>query len=285
MDEPVIKKHPTEVFGYAFTEKSEKSKDALSRQYCHFIKAECNKPRKSEPHIKVGICSVGYKGSVQKVFRPVIICPNRFIESHVFETIQRLYLQDWGKNLQWIHEVTMGVGGNIDVVAAKMSEDKTKIVDFLCVEFQAAGTTGTPWQAVLDLKKTGKFSSDSYDFGINWANEFMKTMMQQVYKKSKIVQHWKRKILFVVQDVALDYLHDAVDTSAIREAHPDDEIHFITFKMTWTGNAWALQFAKAFSTNVEGINKILGGAHTDKYLTTEDFKKNIYDKGKRDGVF
>jgi len=31
-------------------------------------------------------------------------------------------------------------------------------------------------------------------------------MMQQAYKKGKIIDHWKRKIIFVVQDIAIDYL-------------------------------------------------------------------------------
>ena len=56
---PEIKKFPTEIFCYSFTDKSEQARKALEQQYCYFLKGVCNKPRKSEPNIKVGVCSLG----------------------------------------------------------------------------------------------------------------------------------------------------------------------------------------------------------------------------------
>lgn len=88
MDEPIIKKYPTEIFCHPFTDKSDEAKTALEQQYCSFLKGTCTKPRKSEPHIKVGVCSLGYKGSFTDDFLPVIICPQRFREDVVFETIR-----------------------------------------------------------------------------------------------------------------------------------------------------------------------------------------------------
>lgn len=284
MDEPIIKKFPTEVFGRVYTDRSQATLDAFSNQYCRFLDAECNKPRKSEPRVKIGTCSVGYKGDFQGTFQPVIICPNRFRENHVLETVKELYLRNWGDDIKWVQEGSIGVGGSIDLVATRITEDREAIIDFLCIEFQAAGTTGTPFSAVLELKQNGEYSARSYPFGINWANEFIKTMMQQVYKKGKIIQLWGKKIVFVVQDVALDYLHHSVDTSEVREAKDSDPIHFLTFKMVWSENAWILQFVKAFSTNVDGVSRMLGGAGEQEYVTVDGFKTSIYVKAKRDGV-
>jgi hypothetical protein len=283
MDEPIIKKYPTEIFCHPFTDKTDQAKTALEQQYCSFLKGTCTKPRKSEPHIKVGVCSLGYKGSFTDDFLPVIICPQRFREDIVFETIRSKYLSHW-TNIEWVSEVTIGVGGNVDYVAVTKN-DQDEIVDFLCVEFQAGGTTGTPWQAVLDYKEHGKFLSDSYPYGINWANEFMKTMMQQVYKKGKIIEHWHHKIIFVVQDIAIDYLKHAVDANDLRPQDDTDPIHFCTFKMKWNDTKWELDFHEIVSTDLEGINRILGGSHSDNYPSVEDFKKSILNKGKRDGVF
>jgi len=283
-DFPKIKKFPTEIFGFAYTEHSNKAKQALKKQHCHYLNDTCKKPRKSEPAIKVGICSVGYKGSFQEEYQPVIICPHRFLEDIVFEKIAENYLTDW-ENIEWVSEVNLGVGGHVDYVAVKKHPKTGEIEDFLCIEFQAAGTTGTPWAAVSEFKKNRQFSRDSYNYGINWANEFMKTMMQQVYKKGKIIRSWKRKIIFVVQDVAIDYLNSAVDTSDIQTAHDEDEIHFMTFNMFWENKGWKLKHHRSVSTNLEGINKILGGAHKEHYPTEQDFKDNIYVKGKRDGIF
>jgi hypothetical protein len=200
MEEPIIKKYPTEVFGCSFTGQEQKLKSALKQQYCRFINSTCVKPRKSEPHIKVGICSLGYNVDNQSV--PVIVCPQRFKEQEMFDTIREQYLSKWD-NVEWVSEVNLGVGGSVDFVAVTRNR-KGEIIDFLCVELQAAGTTGSPYPAVVDLKEHGSYTKESYNYGINWANEFSKTMMQQAYKKGKIIDHWKRKIVFVIQDVGMN---------------------------------------------------------------------------------
>lgn len=284
MEEPRIRKFPTEIFGYAYNNHSEAARNAQEAQYCHFTGATCNKPRKSEPHIKVGICSVGYRGKFLDHYEPVIICPNRFLEKVVFETVAKNYLSSW-KNTKWVKEVGIGVGGNVDYVAVEMDDKSETIRDFLCVEFQAGGTTGTPWAAMLEFKKSRTFSHDSYKYGINWANEFMKTMMQQVYKKGKIIHSWGRQIIFIVQDLAIDYLHSAVDTSAMNQSHVDNEIHFVSFKMKWSETKWVLAYHRSISTNLEGINRILGGANSEYYPSEQEFMQNVYSKGRANEVF
>ncbi len=285
MKQPKIKKFPTEIFCHPYIEHSDEAIKALNKQYCLYLKGTCKKPRKSEPHIKVGVCSVGYKGFLDR-YQPIIICPHRFNDKALFDAIKEEYLTDWSKPIEWVTEVNIGVGGNVDFVAVQR-DTKNKVDDFLCVEFQAAGTTGTPWQAVLDFKANLKFEKDNYPYGINWANEFMKTMMQQVYKKGKIIDYWQRKIIFVIQDVALAYLRQTVDTSDLRSANNKDPIHFCTFRLDWNEITvkWDLVFNEKVSTDLDGINKILGGAGKERYLTQEQFKENILKKGVTDGVF
>jgi Restriction endonuclease NotI len=275
MKEPIINKYPTEIFGYPFTEHSDKAIDALKQQFCPFLDGTCKKPRKSEPHIKIGVCSAGYKGGFLQAAIPVVLCPHRFETDSVFQSLQNEYFPTW-KNVRWAKEVSIGVGGSVDFVATECVEQA--IQNFLCVEFQAAGTTGTPWQAILDFKENRTFTSDNYPYGINWANEFVKTMMQQVYKKGKIMAHWNRKIVFVFQDVGLSYIRSACDTSGLRPAKDSDPIHFCTFKMVWNETKWDLVFAEKLSTDVEGINKILGGALAQDYLSVTTFMDNISRK-------
>ena len=277
MDEPEFTQHPTEVFGHPFINKDPAIQAKREEQFCPFLDDECKKPRKSEPHIKVGVCSVGYKGNFLKKITPVIVCPYRFRESIVFNTIEKLYFGNLpdGYQVKWASEVSCGVAGNIDFVAAKMKEGQ--IDDFVCVEFQAAGTTRTPWPAVLDFKQTGRFERKAYKYGINWANEFIKTMMQQVYKKGMVIQYWGKRIVFVIQDVGLNYIQYATDAHDLRDARDNDAIHFCTFRTAWSkiSNSWELEFDKRMSTDTEGIRKILGGAHEDKFLTIREFENNI----------
>ena len=157
--------------------------------------------------------------------------------------------------------------------------------NFLCVEIQAAGTTGSPYPYVRELLETGKYSGKSHDYGINWANEFPKTMMQQAYKKGKIVESWNRKIVFVVQDLAIEYLQATSDCSKLTDYNPDYPVDFCSFTLDWVeNNRWSLVFDKIRSTTIDGINLIIGGANISAYPTVEEFIKNIIKKGVSDGV-
>lgn len=281
--EPKIGKFPIEVFGRVYTDVSAEAINERNKQYCPYLGRECTKPRKSEPHIKVGICSVGYKGSFTDSYRPVIICPFRFLEDIVFKSIQDRFFPDWEK-VKWVKEVNMGVSGNVDYVAIKIDENTNTPIDFFCVEFQANGTTGSPYGYVKDLLQNGRYDHD-YTFGLNWANEFMKTMMQQVYKKGNVINTWGRKIVFVIQDAAMEYLRSAVDTSDLR-CNMDDPVHFMTYSEFWDeeSSAYKLKPAEWLSADLEGINKILAGANAQDYLTDKGFLENAISKGKVDGV-
>jgi len=149
MPKPVLGKRPTEIFGIPCIEGINKLKAEIQQQYCPFINGTCVKPRKSEPHIKVGICSLGYKTGNSEEYGPVIVCPQRFKGNAMFDAIRKQYLSHW-TNIEWITEVSMGVGGSIDYVA--ITTDKSnQISDFFCLEIQAAGTTGSPYPAITDI--------------------------------------------------------------------------------------------------------------------------------------
>lgn len=283
MKEPIIQKFPTEIFACPYLGQESKLTSAFKQQYCKFVNGTCVKPRKSEPHIKVGICSLGYQ--IKNKFQPVIICPQRFKEQIMFDTIREKYLSHWN-NIEWVTEVNIGVGGSVDFVAVTRNRKK-EIVDFLCVEIQAAGTTGSPYPAIIDYKENGKYSRNSYNYGINWANEFSKTMMQQAYKKGKIINHWKRKIVFVLQDIAMDYIKTSTDTTRLVGYQSSLPIDFCCFCLKWNIklNSWNLQYDSIYSTDIEGINLMLGGAEPDTYPSEQDFIQNIIKKGIADGVF
>jgi hypothetical protein len=279
-----IGKYPIEVFCYDYENKTESCQLAIKQQYCKYIKDTCVKPRKSEPHIKVGICSLGSTVNKSREVHPVIICPQRFKEDSMFETIREKYLSHW-KNVKWIQEVNIGVGGNVDYVAVEVDEyDRVK--DFLCVEIQAAGTTGTPYPYVKELIELGHYTNSSKpSYGINWANEFTKTMMQQAYKKGKIVESWNRKIVFVVQDLAIEYLQATSDCSMLTDYNPNYPVDFCTFSLKWINdNRWSLVYDNIRSTTIEGINKIIGGANVSEYPTVKEFIGYIVKKGISDGV-
>ncbi|MDR3238106.1 MAG: hypothetical protein LBT84_06355, partial [Spirochaetia bacterium] len=155
-----------------------------------------------------------------------------------------------------------------------------------CLELQGGDTTGSPYSAIIDIRETGKFQRDSDNYGINWANNFSKQMMQQAYKKGKFVNHWGRKIVFVMQDIGLKYIQSVCDTSGLRQSTKAMPVDFCTFKMVWDANEdiWKLKFDAIVSTDIEGINLMLGGATVEEYLTEEEFILNIIKKGVTDEI-
>ena len=109
--------------------------------------------------------------------------------------------------------------------------------------------------------------------------------MQQAYKKGKIVESWHQKIVFVVQDLAIEYLQHTTDCSKLTSYNPDYPIDFCSFNLSWKeGKGWVLAFDQIRSTTIEGINDILGGAKVSMYPTIEDFIGNIVKKGVSDGI-
>ena len=279
--EPLYKT-PIEIFCHPCGSVDEDFELAMQQQYCKYLHATCCKPRKSEPEIKLGVCSLGATVARKTAIQPVIICPQRFKEETMFETIRKQYLSKW-HNVKWVQEVSIGVGGSVDYVAIEVDRND-KIKDFLCVEIQAAGTTGSPYPAVKEFLNHHRFLSKTYKYGINWANEFSKTMMQQAYKKGRIVEHWKRKIVFVMQDVAMDYLNASADCSKVTDFNPLAPIDFCLFKLKWSDNEWRLSYNAIKSTTIEGIRTILGGANVSDYPSEDEFIENITKKGISDGI-
>jgi hypothetical protein len=94
MPEPRLRKYPAEMFGYPYSDLSRKAQAVRAQQHCPFLNSECKKPRKSEPHIKVGICSVGYREGQSDDYLSVIICPHRFELELVREMIRTYYFSD-----------------------------------------------------------------------------------------------------------------------------------------------------------------------------------------------
>lgn len=110
--------------------------------------------------------------------------------------------------------------------------------------------------------------------------------MQQAYKKGKILNHWGRKIVFVLQDIALKYIHSSCDTGGLQQNAIEMPVDFCTFQMIWdtNQNIWGLAFDEIVSADIDGINRMLGGAAVEMYLTEEEFIANIIRKGVADKI-
>ncbi len=72
---------------------------------------------------------MGYQGSFLDHYEPVIICPFRFLERSVFQSIHDKFFPQW-QHYVWVKEVNMGVSGNVDYVAVKTDKEGKNPSDF-----------------------------------------------------------------------------------------------------------------------------------------------------------
>ncbi len=267
---------PYEVFGLSTGEElSAKDISDISRQHCPFLQSECTKFRKSEPEVKIGSCVLGHSE------KPVIVCPERFKVTIVFRTIEEQYFG--GRKAIWVPEVSLGDRGNIDYVAALPNENND-LEDFLCVEIQANGTTGTPWAGIYHFRtKHTMKGAPQTEYGFNWANEFTKTLTQQLLKKGTLIEQWNKKIVVVLQDSGLDYIKN--QGQGVRNYHESDSVHFMPFSMDYKDNHWTLSaLSQKYSANMDGIIKSLTSESEDP-ISIEEFKQRILNKGEQNKIW
>lgn len=267
---------PYEIFGHSTGEPvSEEKANHIKNQYCPFLERECTKFRKSEAHIKIGSCALGYKN------RAVIICPERFNTSVVFETIENHYFL--GKNVKWISEVSLGDRGSVDFVAAVPNRNRD-LDEFLCVEFQANGTTGTPWNAVEYWRENHTLEgAPKTKYGFNWANELVKTMTQQILKKGSLLDEWGQKLVVVLQDSSMEYI--LKQGKGISKHHSDMPIQFQPFKLEYKQGSWVLVASdQLYSASMDGIIEVLT-SERGKKIEKKDFEESILKRGQRQNVW
>lgn len=283
MPHPPKRQLPYEVFGFnTGAAPNDTIRCRVRDQLCPFVQKTCIKFRKSTPEVKIGSCILGVPvdGSV----RPVIICPVRFNSRNVFRPIEREFFPN-AQTVNWVSEVGLGKSGVVDYVATVSTGGK--ISDFLCLETQAGGTTGTPWPAVEYYRKHLTLEgAPKPRYGINWANQFAKTMLQQIYKKGTVISSWGsgRKLVVVLQDVGLDYLRK--QGGGISEHCEDHPIQFRPFSLHLDENndQWILgPSAKKYSADMEGIRLALTSSTIR--ITEEEFLASISDKDKQKEIF
>jgi len=236
----------------------------IDKQFCPFLQKECMKPRKSEPHIKIGVCSV------ETPEGQVAICEHRFTKD-LLDKVRNIYAPGW--DAVCVDQVEAAVG-RIDWTILNIETQ-----EFICVEQQTCGTTGSYWPWVEHYKKTGNFDSqDKKAFGLNKANEFLKTMMQQIYSKGKMVEEYGSKLIVVVQDVAISYLHENTDTSSLVTG-TDKSVCFCSFRMVSENDAFVFKHHECLTTDLAGVEKMLGRGTNQ--ISKEKFLDNIYARAEK----
>lgn len=270
--QPEIGKHPVEFYGQFYANRDD-AEEGKEEDYCPFLDDTCKKRRKSEGE-SIGTCSVGYRGRGQDEYKPTCICPHRFETDSVLGEIEPLFT-DEGEYFT-TPEVPL-TGTSIDYVAGKMDSDGN-VLDFAGIEIQALDTTGSVWPYRENYYDDNADMEDTDGtYGINWAMSLSKTMMQQAFKKGQVFREWGENLIFLVQDVSIDYLRSNYNASRLREAREDDPVHFYSYSMEFNYDTenYEWEIDEKLSTDIEGVTNMMVAPEDEDAPTRQDFCSTI----------
>lgn len=273
---PDIEKHPTEFYGHPHSSDSDEAEEAREAEYCPFQDKRCTKTRKSNSDITIGTCSVGYRGRGLDEYKPHVICPDRFETDAVFEPIEELLVEE-GEFFR-VPEVAL-FGTSIDYVAGKRDENGD-VIDYAGVEVQAIDTTGSVWDHKTAYENGEDMTEVDKSYGMNWAMSITKTMMQQAFKKGQAFLDWDENLIFLIQDVSLDYLRRNANTTRLEEAKEENPVHFYSYALNYDYEEEQYEWVvdEKLSTDLEGVSMMMDSDEDEKIPTKDEFKEDIKKK-------
>lgn len=273
--DPEIGKHPTEFYGYPWFNDNPGAKESRENEWCPYQDTRCTKRRKSNNDITIGTCSVGYRGRGQDEYRAHVICPDRFRTQNVFDPVEDLFV-DAGEYFL-VPEVSL-LGTSIDFVAGKIVDGE--VSEFAGIEIQSIDSTGSIWDHKVAYENDEDMDKVDRTYGMNWAMSITKTMMQQAFKKGQAFREWNENLIFLLQDVSLDYLRGNANTSRLQPVEKDDPVHFYSYSFTYDYSTeqyeWSL--SEKLSTSLEGVSQMMDASEEQKIPTKDEFKQDIMNK-------
>jgi hypothetical protein len=231
----------------------------IHAQLCPFTNTKCFKVRKSEPDTSIGTCTVRYG---KKASRDIIICPNRLLERRqVFTDCLHLLTQhDPGNELHVVPQVSIP-GGRVDYFLASVK--KSRVRDFVAVEFQTLDTTGMVWPERQRLMKEFGLAASRTDvrskkpFGMNWKMT-AKTILVQLHHKVETLEHVGKRFVLVVQDCLLDYLQKQFSFDHLKHVRVGDTMHIHSYKLEESDGRFRIELDNRLSTDAAGVAACLG---------------------------
>lgn len=229
----------------------------VNMQQCRYSGKRCFKVRKSQSEISIGTCTV----QCGREAKDVIICPNRLTErNQIFvDCLHLMTSHEPGNELHLVPEVAIP-GGNVDYFLISTDADRN-VKDFVGIELQTMDTTGTIWpereRALQELGLPAE-SVGYKPFGMNWKMT-AKTILVQLHHKIETFENINRHLVLVVQDCLLDYIKNEFSFTHLNSTpRLGDSMHFHSYKLKEDGPDYKLVLDKRYSTDSDGISRLLG---------------------------
>lgn len=197
--------------------------------------------------IILGVCSAHVNDN------EVALCPRRFLDGHtVFTNIAQHHFKTVSDILVF-SEIRLEDIGSFDFVMLKHKPMSTEIEDFVAIEFQTGQTTGTG-QLVRGLKDYlgGKgVVQKSYGFGLNLYDIWKRTFTQ-VLNKGVIMENWRKKIYWIVQEPVYKYFEGRYNLQSL-DFHPQHSTVFALYNLKPTKERFELVASRNISASMDQL--------------------------------
>lgn len=249
---------------------------------CPFNEKPCMKIRKAEPNPLIGSCVVRKRRG--KTGENWVVCPKRFQQDDVIFKDCLSLLTGKSTNIYFSGEIGLGSYGNLDFGIIGFDGDGT-LVDFLGVEVQAMGTSGSGpiWDARNDYL-SGNLKS-VYNYGMNLRDASKKILVQLLHKGAQL-SRWRFSLVLVIQDFFLDHLRSTYNLDVhFHSAHPQDFVHIHAYSLVRNPETsqYSLKLKESLSTDIVGLTMALIGNPAQEYLEFARIEQRILQR-KSDGL-
>ena len=240
-------KYPSEIFGYYWKDTSLEAKSAKKNYHCPFHDSRCYKKSRLVDY-PFGVCTAHTEG------KEIALCPRRFMEKGIiFRDIAKAHFGSI-HNILVFSEVGLPGIGNFDFVMVKHKPLSTVVEDFAVIELQTGQTTSTGKlvQGFKDLMRSGTLAPKAtYNFGIN-TYDIWKRTFTQILNKGIILEKWKRKIFWVVQEPIFEYFRVKYRLGDIKY-DPNHSSVFLLYDLKLTGNRLVLSQTNKYSSTIDAL--------------------------------
>ncbi|NOY60494.1 MAG: hypothetical protein GXO75_16405 [Calditrichaeota bacterium] len=267
-------KYPSEIFGHYWKDKSEKALTDREKHLCPFHGTVCFKQSRLMD-IPFGVCTAHYDGY------ELALCPRRFLEnSLVFRNIAEHHFKTL-HNILVFSEVGLKGIGNFDFVMIKHKPMSIEIEDFVVIEFQTGQTTSTGKlvDGFRDFMANGCLNKELfYAFGIN-SYDIWKRTFTQILNKGIILEKWKKKIYWVVQDQIFEYFRKKYRLNTLHY----DESHatiFALYDLKETKDSFSLYSTRILSSTIDDLFNAF--RQNDDIPPVEQFIERLQTKIQKD---
>jgi len=192
-------KYPSEVFGFPHSNTNSNAKEIRVKHWCPFVDKICYKQSRLIDY-PFGVCTAHVSG------KEIALCPRRFLDNHTVFTDIAHHQFKTTSDILVFSEVRLKDIGSFDFVMVKHKPMSTAIQDFAVIEFQTGQATGTGKlvQGLKDYVAGESIESKSYNFGLNLYDVWKRTLTQ-ILNKGVIIENWRKKIYWVVQEPVYKY--------------------------------------------------------------------------------